>query len=880
MRLTASTTTAHYGEVEIRGVQRVMEFEATDHHSHHHHANRTSRRGQQPSEAVTPAQLDAVQSRTVIVVPCKDEPLDRILSVWAGIPPGSLILSVSGSADEAAYAAERDALAAFCRDTGRSGMCVWQRDPKLAGALRGVGLTALLDGDEGLVHKGKGEALVIGIALAAVARGPDGSGDLGGGGGGGTASSRSSSSSHGKFGRERDSGIGGGQDTELLPCDGLGGNQQQAITTTSTTTRRGNGQEHAGSNSPRRGRSRGTCQQQQQEDGSDKGGSGGEEEGDGEDTSSNGTRTGFYKYIGFVDADNFVPGSVQEYCKAFSSGLHLATAEDAMVRISWGSKPKVKDGNIEFKKSGRSSEIVNRWFNRLLQEMRGGDYCTFTDDLLLSEGGGGVRGEAEAEAEAEAVNHICTGNAGEHAMTISLALKLRLASGYAIEPFHFLDIFERFAGGDNNKNNNNHDSNNNSSSSNKVVNSSPSSSPEGRRATDSPPRAASLPELGSSPISSMSSSPLPTPMDCSPVLSASTPAGPSTALTDISTLPLPPPFATVEATMRAMYNSKTKTKTTTKTSTKVKMKMKTKTKTFSSTLTSAAAAATGTARPVKPASGKVQILQVRTMNPHFHDTSKGESHIAKMWMQGLSAIYHSPVTAGLPGYRDALRDAILEGKSKLEGRAGPLPLLPAPAARMEGDDDVGGGGGDDDWEPERCRVYPAPADFNLLKLRDMLEASEGSFWWSGMDGEDDDGEYDDEEEEEEEEEEELVDDLPQEEEEEEEETPNVDFGLDGCPYGISYRTHAAIMEFLQDSSSPSGELQLQLPPADAVVVQNGGAFQGGRQDFPLPQRDFGMVVGEGEGGEEEERDAVRGKMPKDHLQQQGGANIWYPCFYS
>ncbi|ROW03220.1 hypothetical protein VSDG_01211 [Cytospora chrysosperma] len=824
MRLTAPTSTAHIGQVEIRGVQRVMEFEATENHhrrrqqqqqqqQQHRHA---ARRGQQPSQAVTPAELDAVQSRTVIVVPCKDEPLDRILSVWAGIPPGSLIMAVSGSA-EGAYRAEREALAGFCRDTGRSGMCVWQRDPVLAGALRQVGLTALLDGDDdgdgnwdgdgdaGLVHKGKGEALVIGIALAAVARGPDGRGLTSRRSHSRCSSSNNSSccshrecQSRHRFGGERNARVGG-QDTKARYDDG--GSQQDNDTTT-TNTRRGNGREHAGS-SPCRGRSRVACQQrdggngrrggieEEEEEEEREGGEGGDEEEEEEEREDgpNGTRTGFYKYIGFVDADNFVPGSVHEYCKAFSSGLHLASAEDAMVRISWGSKPKVKDGNIEFKKSGRSSEVVNRWFNRLLEEMRGG--CAMAGDA------------------AQPLSHICTGNAGEHAMTLSLALKLRLASGYAIEPFHFLDIFERFAGGWGDDDDDNNDSNK-------------AAAAAAAAAASSPPRPASLPELGSSPISSMSSSPLPTPMDCSPVLSASSPSGAPAALEGISALPpLPPPSATVvEATvaaMRAMYSSAA----------------------ASSSPSSSSPSPSPSPRPSGPAGGggKVQILQVRTMNPHFHDTSKGESHIAKMWMQGLSAIYHSPVTARLPAYRDALWAAILEGKAKLDGGAN------SSTAAAAGD-----------WEPERCRIYPAPAGFDLLRLRDILEASEGSYWWSGMDEDDEEDVFDEEEEEEVEDEEDEVDEVPL------EDTPNVDFGLDGCPYGMSYRTREAIMEFLHDSSSPSGELQLQLPPADAV--QN-GAFQG-RQDFPLPQRDFGL-----------ER-AVRSKTPKE--QQQGGTNLWYPWF--
>ncbi|KAF3761899.1 family 55 glycosyltransferase, partial [Cryphonectria parasitica EP155] len=429
MRLTTSTSTARIGNVEIRGVQHVLELEALDtsfeaisntpRGSHHHTYSPTK------SQSVSPEDLYAVQSRTAIVVPCKDESLERIHGVWAAIPSSSLIILVSASEVEA-YVQERTKLANFCRLTGRNAIAIHQCDPTIAAALRAVGLPELLDDKgDGLVHRGKGEALAIGIALAATARGPP--------------------------------------DTKSI------------------------GQRT------------------------------------GEDTVC-----GYYKYIGFVDADNFIPGSVHEYCRAFSAGLHLAQAEDSMVRISWASKPKVHNGKIEFKQLGRSSEIVNQWLNKLLEKMDAN-----------------IETDADASRETEAPGLICTGNAGEHAMTLSLALKLRVASGYAIEPFHFLDILERFVGGQDASVIGNMDK-------------------RGKTAASSP-------------------STLPT-----PATDAEQPLG---LLKSLSLLPSP--------AQSPMDGS-----------------------------------------PPKPT---IQILQIRTINPHFHD-NKGEAHIARMWKQGLSAIYHSPLT--------------------------------------------------------------------------------------------------------------------------------------------------------------------------------------------------------------------------------------------
>ncbi|KAH6864828.1 mannosyl-3-phosphoglycerate synthase [Alternaria rosae] len=131
------------------------------------------------------------------------------------------------------------------------------------------------------------------------------------------------------------------------------------------------------------------------------------------------------KFVGFIDADNRIPGSVLEYCKVYAAGLHYAlyhnkiTGQDehATVRIKWKSKPKVRNGELVFEEFGRSSRVVNEWMNRLLKVL-GGDA---TPETMIG-----------------------TGNAGEHAMDVDLALKLRFATGYAVEPFQLIDLWERY----------------------------------------------------------------------------------------------------------------------------------------------------------------------------------------------------------------------------------------------------------------------------------------------------------------------------------------------------------------------------------------------------------------------------------------------------
>ncbi len=121
-------------------------------------------------------------------------------------------------------------------------------------------------------------------------------------------------------------------------------------------------------------------------------------------------------YIGFIDADNYFPGSVWEYVKCYATGFSLAKSPYSMVRILWHYKPKVSAG-MYFKKLGRVSEITNKHMNSLISFNTG-----FETEIIR------------------------TGNAGEHAMSLRLAQLLTYASGYAIETRELLSIFEGFGG--------------------------------------------------------------------------------------------------------------------------------------------------------------------------------------------------------------------------------------------------------------------------------------------------------------------------------------------------------------------------------------------------------------------------------------------------
>lgn len=123
------------------------------------------------------------------------------------------------------------------------------------------------------------------------------------------------------------------------------------------------------------------------------------------------------QYVGFVDSDNHFPGAVNEYIREYAAGFLIHGAKDTMVRISWHSKPKIVEQSLYFAKWGRSSRRCNRALNQLLSHFTG-----FETEIVK------------------------TGNAGEHALSLDLAMSMRYATGYAVEPYHFIDLLEQFGG--------------------------------------------------------------------------------------------------------------------------------------------------------------------------------------------------------------------------------------------------------------------------------------------------------------------------------------------------------------------------------------------------------------------------------------------------
>ena len=120
-------------------------------------------------------------------------------------------------------------------------------------------------------------------------------------------------------------------------------------------------------------------------------------------------------YVGFADADNYIPGSVREYVIDYAAGFCMAESPYSMVRLHWRYKPKVVEDKLYFQKWGRVSETTNKYLNLIISAHTG-----FETRVVI------------------------TGNAGEHALTTKLADILSYSTGYSIEPCHFVCLFDKF----------------------------------------------------------------------------------------------------------------------------------------------------------------------------------------------------------------------------------------------------------------------------------------------------------------------------------------------------------------------------------------------------------------------------------------------------
>jgi mannosyl-3-phosphoglycerate synthase len=123
------------------------------------------------------------------------------------------------------------------------------------------------------------------------------------------------------------------------------------------------------------------------------------------------------EYVGFIDADNYVPGAVNEYVKIYASGIAMSNTPYTMVRVSWIYKPKISETGVYFSKWGRVSETTNQYLNSLISY-----YTGFETEVMR------------------------TGNSGEHCMSMKLAELLTYSSSFSVKTYEMVNLLEEFGG--------------------------------------------------------------------------------------------------------------------------------------------------------------------------------------------------------------------------------------------------------------------------------------------------------------------------------------------------------------------------------------------------------------------------------------------------
>lgn len=118
------------------------------------------------------------------------------------------------------------------------------------------------------------------------------------------------------------------------------------------------------------------------------------------------------RFIGFIDADNLVPGAVTEYAFIYYTMFSISESKYTTVRIHWSYKGWA-EGELYLRRMGRVSRIVSALFNRLLSKGR------------LHE-----------------TDIIKTSNSGEHAMSMELARIIGFSSRFSVEAGEIVKMIE------------------------------------------------------------------------------------------------------------------------------------------------------------------------------------------------------------------------------------------------------------------------------------------------------------------------------------------------------------------------------------------------------------------------------------------------------
>jgi mannosyl-3-phosphoglycerate synthase len=122
-------------------------------------------------------------------------------------------------------------------------------------------------------------------------------------------------------------------------------------------------------------------------------------------------------YLAFIDGDNYVPGTANEYVKIFAAGFGMSNRRYCNVRVSW----------VQAQGQDQVAPVlkVGKCVRHSKQEPQFAAVKHFTG--------------FETEV-------IKTGYSGEHVLSTPVTECLHYSTGYSIEHYEFIEIFEKFGG--------------------------------------------------------------------------------------------------------------------------------------------------------------------------------------------------------------------------------------------------------------------------------------------------------------------------------------------------------------------------------------------------------------------------------------------------
>lgn len=141
------------------------------------------------------------------------------------------------------------------------------------------------------------------------------------------------------------------------------------------------------------------------------------------------------EYIGFVDSDNYIPGSIHEYAMIYYTGFSYLNHKYSMVRIVWSHKGKLTGAYEYGEETGISDAFIKYFISLFGKTISGDKRVVLRRKGRVSQIVEEVLNYALSVARGIGTDIVKTPNSGEHALSTELALNMEWAGGFSVETY-------------------------------------------------------------------------------------------------------------------------------------------------------------------------------------------------------------------------------------------------------------------------------------------------------------------------------------------------------------------------------------------------------------------------------------------------------------